>query len=91
VDSGCSTHLTNCKNLLRQQSSDQTEITIADEKSITSSLKVTIYGKNVVLSNVLYCKELDHSLLSVARLTENGYGFMVKGGILTISTEEGRL
>jgi hypothetical protein len=41
-DSGCSTHLTNCKNLLRKQSSDKTEITFAHGKSITSSLKGTM-------------------------------------------------
>jgi hypothetical protein len=90
VDSGCSTHLTNCRELLKDTKASDTNITIADGKMINGTMTGKVYGQYVTLSDVIYCENVDHSLLSVARLTNDGYTLKFQNDLLKIQTPEGK-
>lgn len=77
VDSGCTTHMCNQRDLFVTFMDNKTKVTVANNETLQCEGMGDIYlqlnGNMRKLSNVLYIPELSTNLLSVSRLINNGF------------------
>lgn len=72
VDSGCSTHMTNNKDLLNNFENKKTEVSVAKKSSAMVAQGIGEFkSTECILKGVLYVPELSKNLLSVTRITNN--------------------
>ncbi|CAH2091010.1 unnamed protein product [Euphydryas editha] len=78
IDSGCTSHMCNNKNLFTSMDTSFTSnVTVADNNILQCKGKgyVTVYVNKCsrIIENVLYVPNLSANLLSVSKLTDKGY------------------
>lgn len=80
VDSGASSHMTNCENLLSSVENIHSEIAVAKKNEVmVSCQKGIVESANCTLKNVLYVPSLSKNLLSVPTITKNGGDVLFTG------------
>lgn len=73
VDSGCSSHMSNNKNIFENLEETTAVVKVAKKNNSIEATGIgTIEGNECILKNVLYVPEVTKNLLSVKAITENG-------------------
>lgn len=86
VDSGASSHMTNCENVLCNVKKVKSEIAVAKKnESMVSCLKGDVESDRCSLTNVLYVPNLSKNLLSVPTITKNGGNVIFTGNKVEVS------
>lgn len=92
IDSGATSHMTGCKNVLRDFKRDTTRhVIVADGKTIDAEGSGTVIFKvqddvdnMLTAKDVLYVPGITDSLISVAKLTDSGMDVVFEGDVCTV-------
>ncbi|XP_019455424.1 PREDICTED: uncharacterized protein LOC109356505 [Lupinus angustifolius] len=97
LDSGCSNHMTNHKEWLKDlDSTKRSRVKFADDSSLSAegAGSVVIKRKNgskAIVSNVLCVPKMKYNLLSIGQLIEKGFSVLMKNSQLELFDSDGKL
>ena len=92
IDSGATSHIINSDQKLKNQQPKEVQILAADKQIIKSKsmcdFEFSLGDTKISIRDILYVPELSRNLISVAQLTDNGYGiYFDKSGVEIISSK----
>ncbi|XP_019464289.1 PREDICTED: uncharacterized protein LOC109362714 [Lupinus angustifolius] len=95
LDSGCSNHMTNHKEWLKDfDSTNRSRVKFADDSSLSAKGAGNVVimrenGSKAIVSNVLYVPKMKYNLLSIGQLIEKGFSVLMKNSQLELFDSEG--
>lgn len=96
IDSGATSHMINSDQELKNQQPKEVQILAADKQIIKSKsmgdFEFSLGDTKISIRDILYVPELSRTLISVAQLTDHGYGiYFDKSGVEIISSKSGEV
>ncbi len=92
IDSACSAHMTNDRNLIHNFEAIDGKVELADKTTVPiqgrGSTRIELPNFNHIVSNVLYVPDLEKNLYSPGQATSEGLIFLIAGNRLLIYQEE---